>query len=74
MNLQKNWKMNNIETVIIDREIKLHLLAILKRGVISNEDIQILANYIGKDIVIPSKMTDEEIITEIARLKNIGKK
>lgn len=66
--------MNNIETVIIDRETKLHLLAILKRGVISNEDIQMLANYIGKDIIIPSKMTDEEIIAEIERLKKVGNK
>lgn len=66
--------MNNIDPTIIDREAKLHLLAILKRGVISKEDVQQLANYIGKDIVIPSKMTDEEIIAEIARLEKIGKK
>lgn len=62
--------MNDIETIEINRDMKLHLLGILKKGYITRNDVQELGNLAGIE-TITIEVIDRREQVENAEIKPI---
>lgn len=62
--------MNDIETIEINRDMKLHLLGILKKGYITRNDVQELGKLTGIE-TITIEVIDRREQVENAEIKPI---
>lgn len=62
--------MNDIETIEINRDMKLHLLGILKKGYITRNDVQELGKLTGIE-TITIEVIDRREQVESAEIKPI---
>lgn len=62
--------MNDIETIEINRDMKLYLLGILKKGYITRNDVQELGNLAGIE-TITIEVIDRREQVENAEIKPI---